>query len=86
MKCIATQEMEGFSWRKGGNWVWKPIKCPYCGEPITIENVSHLPSFNTRLYCGSKMCLMKYLESEGYYEIVDDSPPKASVSKDEVRK
>jgi hypothetical protein len=46
--------------------VKKRSKCVICGRELTLNNVRFFPTFEIRMYCGRKSCLLKWLKTKGY--------------------
>jgi len=51
---------------KGVKYIRKRCKCVICEKSLTLNNVDFLPTFELRMYCGEKRCLLKWLKSKGY--------------------
>lgn len=51
---------------RGAKYIRKRCKCVICGKDLTLNDVNFLPTYETRMYCGDKRCLLKWLKTKGY--------------------
>ena len=48
-----------------------PVKCMICGTELTLDNVFFPPTFELRMMCKDKDCLMEFLRKRDYYVEVE---------------
>lgn len=66
---IMRHEVDQFSFWKPSKTTYKsvPVKCMICGTVLTLDNVFFPPTFELRMMCRNKDCLVEFLRRKEYY-------------------